>query len=347
MDIQISKRVILDLPMSYAINFLHTREGTLGVCASEGLGGCFTFPTDTLEPVHRVWENAGGCMSISQIAPDGTFLAVQNFFKGFNAKQGCIVRSAPDGRGGWRTEPFLTLPYLHRFDVIDVENRKYLIASTLCRNKEFKEDWSTPGTVYLGELKNGVGAPEALWPLIPELTKNHGFYRGTHNGRHVLLISGMEGIFEVGIPQRAGDVWPVERLLEREISDAAIVDIDDDGVEELVAIEGFHGDHITINKQINGAWQEVYRFPAPFAHVVWGGSILGRPSLLLAYRNDNGGLLLLRKRDESGAYYMEHLYIDELVSPTNLAVDSQPDICRIYASCGRTQQVVCYTLTSA
>lgn len=347
MDIRIDKEVILNLPMSYAINFLHTPTGMLGVCASEGLGGCFTFPVDTLVPVQRVWENAGGCMSISQIAPDGTFLAVQNFFKGFNAKQGCIVRSAPDGRGGWHTEPFLTLPYLHRFDVIDVEGRKYLIAATLCRNKEFKEDWSTPGAVYIGELRNGMDPPEELRPLIPALTKNHGFYRGTHNGQNCLLISGMEGVFEIGIPQHAGDEWQVECLLEREISDAAIVDIDGDGAEELVAIEGFHGDHITINKLIDGAWQEVYRYPAPFAHVVWGGDILGKPGLLLAYRNDNGGLLLMRRSEKTGAYYMEHLYIDELVSPTNLAVDSRADVCRIYASCGRTQQVVRYTLTRA
>ena len=44
MDIRIDKEVVLDLPMSYAINFLHTPTGILGVCASEGLGGCFTFP---------------------------------------------------------------------------------------------------------------------------------------------------------------------------------------------------------------------------------------------------------------------------------------------------------------
>ena len=88
-------------------------------------------------------------------------------------------------------------------------------------------------------------------------------------------------------------------------------------------------------------------YPAPFAHVVWGGDILGKHGLLLAYRNDNGGLLLMRRSEKTGAYYMEHLYIDELVSPTNLAVDSRADVCRIYASCGRTQQVVRYTLTRA
>ena len=135
------------------------------------------------------------------------------------------------------------------------------------------------------------------------------------------------------------------RLLDREISDAAVVDIDGDGIEELIAIEGFHGGHITINKPVKGGWQEVYRYPAPFAHVVWGGSVLGAPALILAYRDDNGALMLLRKSARSGAYYMEHFVIDELVSPTNLMVDSAGDVCRIYASCGRTQQVVLYTLT--
>lgn len=344
MELQVKKQVVLDLPMSYAISFLHTPEGTLGVCASEGLGGCFTFPAGDLAPVRPVWTDAGGCMSISQLEPDGTFLAVQNFFKGFNAKQGCIVRSSPNGAGGWDTEPFLTLPYLHRFDVAEAGGRKFLIACTLCQNKEYKEDWSTPGTVYIGELAPGGRPPERLEPLIPALTKNHGFYRGRHNGREVFLVAGMEGLYEIPIPA-GGEGWTAVRLLEREISDAAVVDLDGDGVEELVTIEGFHGGHIAVNKLEDGVWREVYRYPAPFAHVVWGGDVLGRPALILAYRDDNGALMLLRKSERTGAYYMDHFLIDELVSPTNLAVDSRPDQCLIYASCGRTQQVVRYTLT--
>ena len=345
-DVRIEKTKILDLPMSYAISILHRENGDLCVCASEGLGGCYVFPLKTLAPVYTVWENAGGCMSIVQTEEDGTFLAVQNFFKGFNAKQGRLVKATPSGDNKWTIEQFLDMPYLHRFDVIDIDDRKFLIACTLCKNKEFREDWSEPGTVYLGELKSGTMPPEIMDQIIPSLTKNHGFYRGIHHGKDVLLISGMEGLFEVTIPRCADAPWLHEKLIDREISDAAIVDIDNDGIEEIITIEGFHGDHIAINKLVDKQWTEVYRYPAPFAHIVWGGVILGRQSLLLAYRNDNGALILLRKSKRDSAYYMDNLVIDELVSPTNLVVDSQADHCHIFCSCGKTQQVVRYTLTN-
>lgn len=341
----VEKEVILNLPMAYAVSFLNAGKDELLVCASEGLGGCFTYPRDGVSPINTVWENAGGCMSISQVAADGTFLAVQNFFKGFNAKEACLTKSVPDGRGGWETSLFLDFPYLHRFETIDVEDQKFIILSKLCAKKEFKEDWSKPGTVYLGKINRSLEPPVELEQLIPSLTKNHGFYRGRRLGRDILLISGEEGLFEVEIPKRKHLPWKVVKLLDREISDAAVVDIDGDGVEELVTIEGFHGDHIAVNKLQDGAWTEVYRYPAPFAHVVWGGMILGRQSLLLAYRNDNGALMLLRKSDKPGAYYMDHLVIDEMVSPTNCAVDSRLDCCLIHSCNGKTQQVVRYRLT--
>lgn len=339
----------MDLPMCYAVTFLQKGPEAFGVCASEGLGGCYVYPRDLLAPVERVWEQAGGCMSISQIAPDGTFLAVQNFFKGFNAKEGRLVKASPDGRGGWTVEPFMAYPYLHRFDVIPVEGRAFLVACNLCSDKAFREDWSHPGAVSIGELVNGVEPPQKMEPLITGLTKNHGFYRGTHDGRPVLLIGSMAGVDEISIPRHADGAWSHRRLLEREISDATFVDIDGDGVEELVTIEGFHGDHVAINKLVNGVWEEVYRYPAPFAHVVWGGMILGKPGLLVAYRNDNGALLLFRKSDrpDRSGYAMEHLVIDELVSPTNLAVDSREDRCTIHCACGKTQQMNLYTLLPA
>lgn len=236
-------------------------------------------------------------------------------------------------------------PYLHRFDVVDVQDQKFLVACNLCKEKAFREDWNSPGQVSIGQLKGNNDPPERMKVLIPKLTKNHGFYRGTHEGRQVLLISGMEGLYEVFIPAKASDPWKYEQLLDREISDATFVDIDDDGMQELVTIEEFHGDHIVINKLIDGAWQEVYRYPAPFAHVVWGGKILGKSSLLVAYRRDNGALLLMRKSNRPGGYTMDHILIDELVAPTNLIVQADDEHCDIHCACGQTQEIVRYTLT--
>lgn len=82
----------------------------------------------------------------------------------------------------------------------------------------------------------------------------------------MLLIAGSEGLYEVAVPGGADIPWRAERLLDREISDAVTVDLDGDGVEELVTIEGFHGDEIAVNKLCGDRWEIVYRFDAPFAH---------------------------------------------------------------------------------
>ena len=66
----------------------------------------------------------------------------------------------------------------------------------------------------------------------------------------VLLIAGSEGLYEVAVPGGADIPWRAERLLDREISDAVTVDLDGDGVEELVTIEGFHGDEIAADRLV-------------------------------------------------------------------------------------------------
>lgn len=343
-EMKIRREEILSLPMCYAVSELRTPQGALGVCASEGLGGCRVYAKDAPSRQTSVWENAGGCMSISQLEEDGTFLAVQNFFPGFDAKQAHLVKAKPDGEG-WRVEPFMDTPYLHRFDVIHRQGRRFLVTCTLCGSKAFRDDWSAPGQVCVGELVNGTQSPARMESLIPALTKNHGFWHGTHGGREVLLIAGMEGLYEVAVPGGADGEWAAERLLNREISDATVVDIDGDGVEELVTIEGFHGDHVAVNKWVNDRWEIVYRCPAPFAHVVWGGNVLGKPGLLLAYRGDNGALMLLRKSSRQGGFYMDHTMIDELVCPTNFTVQSRKELCVIDAACAGTQKIMRYSLS--
>lgn len=338
---RIYKTIVDDLPMSYAVGWLNRGGKLYGIAASEGRDRCIVFDPDQRSEPETVWTDAGGTMSISQIKGDGTFLAVQNFFKGFQAASACIVCAKPLVTGGWQVEKYLDLPYVHRFDVVEVEGKQFLLACTLCDGKEYKQDWSRPGRVWLGEMKED-GCE--LKTLIPGITKNHGFYRGRRNGRNVVLVSGMEGLFEIQIPERSDGEWRWERLMEKEISDAAVVDLDQDGEDEIVTIEGFHGTRVVVNKLSGGQWREVYSCPVKFGHVVWGGNMLGRNSLLIGYREENAPLILMRKK-EGPDFRMEHIFIDELEGPTNISVLSEENRGRILCSCGRTQRVVIYDLT--
>lgn len=342
---KIEKKVIAPLPYSYAVTFLNRNNHLYGVAASEmaDSGKCILFPMNNPEEIETVWEGAGGTMSIAQIDNDGTFLAVQNFFKGFDAKTACIVKARPQKKGFWLVEHYLKLPYVHRFEVITIQNRPFILASTLCAKKEFRDDWSSPGCVYLGNLTEN-GEDCILKPLIVGITKNHGFCQTIHDGKRVVVVSGQEGLFEITIPDRADKEWTYEKLLSREISEAAYVDFDEDGIDELVTIEKFHGNRIVIYKKQVGGWQEVYSYPVNFGHVIWGGSILGQPGLLVAYRGDNAALICMRKKAEPG-FYMEHILLDEHEGPTNLCVTGDEDKCRILCSCGKTEQIVLYTLS--
>lgn len=343
----IEKQEITSLKFSYAVSWFHRHGKLYGVAASEMAQGgkCMMFPMDHPKQVETVWENAGGTMSIAQLREDGSFLAVQNFFKGFQAAKACIVKAVPTEAGTWNVEKYLDLPYVHRFEIVTVDRSPFILASTLCDKKEFREDWSSPGRVYLGPLTE-KGSDCRLVPLISGITKNHGYCQMRHDGRHVVAVTGQEGLFEITVPENPDSEWKYENLIPTEISDVTFVDLDQDGVDEIVTIEKFHGNQIVIYKRDGQDWKQVYRYLVNFGHVVWGGSILGKPGLLVAYRGDNAALILMRlKRKDQNQFYMEHTVLDEQEGPTNLAVTGDDSSCRILCSCGKTERVVVYTLT--
>lgn len=342
---QIKKQVIAPLKYSYAVSYFKRNGELYGVAASEMADGgkCIMFPLEHPDQIETVWEDAGGTMSIAQMKPDGTFLAVQNFFKGFQSATACIVKATPEPGGSWQVEKYLDLPYVHRFEIVETAGKQFLVAATLCDKKDYRDDWSSPGRVYLGEVTER-GEDCRLSTLIHGITKNHGYCQKFHDGKHVVAVTGQEGLFEITVPDKPEGTWRYEKLIDTEISDVTFVDLDQDGADEIVTIEKFHGNRIVIYKKGMEGWNPVYSYPVNFGHVVWGGMILGKPGLLVAYRGDNSGLILMRKRD-GDQFYMEHVFLDEHEGPTNLAVEGDEHRCRILCSCGKTEQVVVYTLT--
>jgi hypothetical protein len=337
----VEKHLVSKLSMAYAVNFFRLPEGLHAVAASEGEDRCLFFRADQPDKMEVVWEKSGGTMSIVNISEKGSFLAVQNFFKGFNSKTAKIVRAERDENGKWTVSDYLFMPYVHRFDVVSVGSVRFFIASTLCDEKDSRDDWSRAGRVWLGRLdENGNCNPETLFGGV---TKNHGFFRGAHNGKPVILVTGMEGVFEIEIPVKPEEEWRHKSIFAGEVSEAIFVDLDGDGVDEMVTIEPFHGNRMVIYRDLQGGYEEVYSLPVNFGHVIWGGDILGKPSLLLGYRRDNAPLLLLRKKTGDG-WRMEQQTIDEHIGPTNISVNSRGDECLILCSAGKSQEILLYHL---
>jgi hypothetical protein len=337
----IEKQVMCKLPMAYAVRFFHINERLYAVAASEGEDRCVFFDPEHPSEMETVWDKSGGTMSIAKIESNGGFLSVQNFFKGFNSKTAKIVWAKRSGSGKWDVSDFLPLPYVHRFDVVEAGTDRFLLACTLCDDKDFKEDWTRPGRVWLGKFTEDGSCK--LETFMSGITKNHGFFHGSHNHSKVILVTGQEGIFEIKVPVAADDSWSHEKIFDKEVSEAIFVDLDEDGHDELVTIEPFHGSKVTIYKSSPNGYREVYSMPVNFGHVIWGGSILGKPSLLVGYRLDNAPLLLLRKKPIDG-WYMEQQIIDEHIGPTNISVESGDKECLVLCSAGGSQEILLYRM---
>ena len=63
------------------------------------------------------------------------------------------------GESGWSVRTAAKLPFVHRFDIITRDGISYVIACTLKSGHEYKEDWRSPGKVYVCRL------PENIEPL--------------------------------------------------------------------------------------------------------------------------------------------------------------------------------------
>ncbi|MGN0995292.1 MAG: hypothetical protein ACI4PG_00140 [Candidatus Ventricola sp.] len=304
------RSVLTDLEGVYCLEVFHTDTGLKIVAASETHGGhCKVIDFDTRRE-ETVWTGPGGCMNVSQLNDGGALIGIQNFYKGFQSKEAQLVLAERQDEE-WHTRVLRVLPYLHRSGVVHTKDGDWVVASTLCTHRESATDWSHPGKIQVARVPKA--GEEIDFRVIAEgVTKNHGFWQGTLDGEEVTLIGGSEGLFRVRPPKDGGD-WRVDRLLEREISDAAVADLDGDGEDELVTFEGFHGDMAAVNKRVDGVWQIVYTLDMHFSHAIWAGELLGRGMFVVGYRKEDGRLYLVEHTE--GGY--QSTLMEEGIAPSN------------------------------
>jgi hypothetical protein len=295
------------------------------VLAGEAEGGpCYAYSGPRFSHREVVWEHGGGTMSLVQI-PGGNngFLAVQNFFPGFRSETAKIVRGRREKDGRWTVEDYLALPFIHRFDIFSVGGENWFLGCVLCASKKDREDWSDPGYVAVGRMP-GDGSPmEPPTVILSGLTKNHGYCRGTWEGRPAGYVACEEGVYAVIPPSAPGSGWTTALLMDRPVSDMAFCDLDGDGREEMVTIEPFHGDTIQVYRLDGGVYSPVYRYPGKveFAHALAGCALAGRPCVVCGVRRADAELSFLFWDREDRNYRVER--IEAGVGPSNVAVVRQ------------------------
>ena len=310
---KIEKKVISKLTKCYSIAPLVLGGKEHFLVAAEKVERCILFDADGNE-VGTVWKEPGGVMSMVQVpGTEGQFLATHKFYSPNDSKEAEIVTVTLDSNGSWQVQTLVQLPHVHRFDIVERNGVRYLIACTLKSGHEYKEDWSMPGKVYVAVLPEDLCGFNKehqleLTVLKDGMLKNHGYYKVERNGTDTCIISAECGVFQFVPPKTPDEKWEIHKLLSEPASDAVLVDLDMDGAAELVVLSPFHGDRISIYKK-DECFEKVYEYEVAteFLHALYGGKLGDKNAVVVGHRKGNRDLLIFTYDKKNGKYCVEML----------------------------------------
>lgn len=320
---KIRKTDLADLEKVYAVNTIDIDGQIHLLTATEDKGKCLLLsPPDWNASV--IWEAPGGTMNVLQYPNKEAILSIQKFFPIFDSQDACIMLSEidKDKTRPWNTHKLADLPYVHRIGAVAIGRSVFVVAATLCRSKKFVEDWSQPGSVYIGKVNEETSTID-FKEIISCVTKNHGMHISEISNKKTILTSSEKGVYATYIPNDKNGEWISELIIDRGVSDIYTIDIDNDGDLELAAIEPFHGDIFSIYKQKEGVWEKIYQHRISFGHVVWGGKILGEPCIILGTRSGAKELEILQPIINNNKIKFKSTVIDSNIGPTQIKLFEQ------------------------
>jgi len=341
---RVKKKIIANLKKAYCVAPLQYHGVPHILVASEKNHECLLFDRSGNQK-DVVWSGPGGTMSMVQL-PDseGAFLATQRFYSPNDSKQSEIVLVTPKPGGGWQCDALIHIPHIHRFDILTRRTAHYLIVCTICSGRDYKDDWSYPGEVYVCQLPDEISGTTRLTlsRLMTGLYKNHGYFRWEQNGESSAIVTANEGVFHIVPPESPNKNWETKQIVDIAASDVLMADLDNDGREEMVLFSPFHGDNLLVYKQIGHRWKIVYHHPLKmeFLHALCKGTIDGASCAIIGHRKGNAELILLRY--ENGCFTTQ--VIDNGFGPANVSFFTGKDDDFIVAANRETDQVALYTL---
>lgn len=348
---KVKKKIIGNLTKCYSIAPLHFQGKDCFLVAAEKVDRCLLFDLDG-DLLDTIWTEPGGTMSMAQVpGSDGQFLATHQFYSPNDSKAAKIVIVTPQQEGGWAVRTLVDLPHVHRFDIVESAGVRYLIACALKSGHEYKDDWSIPGKVYAAVLPDDLSCFDEthqlpLTVIKDNMFKNHGFYKVVENGEETCVISADNGVFQFYPPKDQACDWEIKQLLATPASDAVLVDLDEDGENELVVMSPFHGPDISIYKKHNGVFEKVYGYekPAEFTHAIYGGSLCGRPAAVIGHRQGERNLMAFTWDTQNLSYKVQIL--DQGCGSANVYHYVHKDKDVIISTNREIDEIAMYTLES-
>jgi hypothetical protein len=323
--VKITHCKLAKIERGYSISLLAPAPGQLPsfLAGSEGEDRLVFFDAPDF-PAKVIAREPGGYISVWPLLHGGRrlTLATTMFKPGFNGADASIRLYPLDGPECPPSTLVTNLPYTHRITVASHRRRQFLLASTLCAGKRDKDDWTQPGGIHMAEVPADPTQPWALRQVVHGLNKNHGmdYAEVGRERRPGYLLSCMEGLFFMPLPENPAGAWPIEQISGEENSDAFAFDWDGDGVPEIFSISPFHGHRLSLHKQGAAGWQRsLIHDDLSFGHIVWAGQLLGGPALLAGSRRDRRELRLYRPAPDGGVD-LHYQLIDEGIGPSQISV---------------------------
>lgn len=345
--LQATKQVLGELTLCYCVAPLQYQGRRHYLVASEKQHPCLLFDEQG-NCVDKVWDGPGGTMSMVQLpGVDGAFLATHRFYSPNDNKQASIVLCRHEA-GAWRVRTLLELPGVHRFDILERNGVRWVIACTIKSDYEYKDDWRFPGKVYAAVLpENLMELPEDFRlearVICPALTRNHGYSRDGQSG----IVTADEGVFRFTPPEDPAGDWGMELLLAESTSDALLLDLDGDGEKELLTLSPFHGDTLRVFKASGigapgSGYVPIFEYEAkiPFAHAICGAEWEGKQIAVVGHRREARDLLAVYH--DGTRYRVECL--DHDVGPANALNAALAGETRILSANRETDEIALYTI---
>lgn len=283
------KKVIIELPFVYTIN-----EFSLGDQIFIAAGSEQNYPAYLVNPENYkktlVSDGPGGMMSIMPVPGwNNSLVSVMGLFPPFiGFEAGIYLHTLRNG--AWSARKVLSLPFSHRCEILTYNGENHLFVASVSSYKENPGDWSKPGELYQLSMRDIESDNWNMELILDNVFRNHGMNKYVIGNKEVVCISGAEGIFSI----QPGDKkkWQVTRLFDHEVSEFSFFDLDNDGADELITIEPFHGNNLNVYKNITGNWHNIYISPLSFGHGLSVGKFQNNNVIVVGNRRDSGSLEL-------------------------------------------------------